>query len=450
MYIKRERYLSKIRPFYDVDLIKVLTGVRRCGKSILLEQIKEEFIENGFDRAHIITINFEDLQFEKIRTAEKLNSYVNEQIKDHDKYLIFLDEIQECPNARCAIKFLVEDGRFDYIESGSLLGVRYKEVPSYAVGYEEICYMYPMDFEEYIRANGVQDSTIELLKTCYSEQSEVPEVVHQTMLKLFYTYIVVGGMPAVVQIYVNTHDIGKVVALQREILELYRLDIGKYAEGSDKIKIRAIFDSIPAQLNEKNRRFKLNSINASARHIRYEDSFNWLADAGVALPCYNVTEPQAPLQLSEKRNLFKLYMNDVGLLCASCMENIQFDLLMGNVDVNMGSILENAFAQNLKSNGFELHYYDSKKIGELDFVLQKGLHTELVEIKSGNDFKKHLAMDHAMKVEQWKFEKNIVFSKSNVEEDGEILYLPWYMILFYKQEREPEKMIYEIDLSGLV
>ena len=212
MYIKRERYLSKIRPFYDVDLIKVLTGVRRCGKSILLEQIKEEFIENGFDRAHIITINFEDLQFEKIRTAEKLNSYVNEQIKDHDKYLIFLDEIQECPNARCAIKFLVEDGRFDYIESGSLLGVRYKEVPSYAVGYEEICYMYPMDFEEYIRANGVQDSTIELLKTCYSEHSEVPEVVHQTMLKLFYTYIVVGGMPAVVQIYVNTHDIGKVVA----------------------------------------------------------------------------------------------------------------------------------------------------------------------------------------------------------------------------------------------
>ena len=257
-------------------------------------------------------------------------------------------------------------------------------------------------------------------------------------------------MPETVQIYVDTHDIAKVVLNQRSILDLYRLDIAKYATENEKIKIKAIFDSIPAQLNEKNRRFKLNSINASARHIRYEDSFNWLADAGVALPCYNVTEPQAPLQLSEKRNLFKLYMNDVGLLCASCMENIQFDLLMGNVDVNMGSILENAFAQNLKSNGFELHYYDSKKIGELDFVLQKGLHTELVEIKSGNDFKKHLAMDHAMKVEQWKFEKNIVFSKSNVEEEGEILYLPWYMILFYKQEREPEKMIYEIDLSGLV
>lgn len=283
-----------------------------------------------------------------------------------------------------------------------------------------------------------------------TKKEKVSETVHETLCKLFYSYLVVGGMPETVQIYVDTHDIAKVVLNQRSILDLYRLDIAKYATENEKIKIKAIFDSIPAQLNEKNRRFKLNSINASARHIRYEDSFNWLADAGVALPCYNVTEPQAPLQLSEKRNLFKLYMNDVGLLCASCMENIQFDLLMGNVDVNMGSILENAFAQNLKSNGFELHYYDSKKIGKLDFVLQKGLHTELVEIKSGNDFKKHLAMDHAMKVEQWKFEKNIVFSKSNVEEDGEILYLPWYMILFYKQEREPEKMIYEIDLSGLV
>ena len=310
--------------------------------------------------------------------------------------------------------------------------------------------MYPLDFENICGRMAYRIIHCKYLKSCYDKKEKVSETVHETLCKLFYSYLVVGGMPETVQIYVDTHDIAKMVLNQRSILDLYRLDIAKYATENEKIKIKAIFDSIPAQLNEKNRRFKLNSINASARHIRYEDSFNWLADAGVALPCYNVTEPQAPLQLSEKRNLFKLYMNDVGLLCASCMENIQFDLLMGNVDVNMGSILENAFAQNLKSNGFELHYYDSKKIGELDFVLQKGLHTELVEIKSGNDFKKHLAMDHAMKVEQWKFEKNIVFSKSNVEEDGEILYLPWYMILFYKQEREPEKMIYEIDLSGLV
>ena len=154
--------------------------------------------------------------------------------------------------------------------------------------------------------------------------------------------------------------------------------------------------------------------------------------------------------INEKRNLFKLYMNDVGLLCASCMENIQFQILMGNVDINMGSILENVFAQNLKSNGFELHYFDSKKIGELDFVLQNGLSTELVEIKSGNDFMKHTAIDNAMKVDNWNFKKCIVFSKSNLERKGDILYLPWYMIIFYRQQELTGQMIYEVDLSGLL
>ena len=366
------------------------------------------------------------------------------------KTLIFLDEIQECPNARCAIKFLVEDGRFDYIESGSLLGVRYKEVPSYAVGYEEICYMYPMDFEEYIRANGVQDSTIELLKTCYSEHSEVPEVVHQTMLKLFYTYIVVGGMPAVVQIYVNTHDIGKVVALQREILELYRLDIGKYAEGSDKIKIRAIFDSIPAQLNSKNRRFILNKIDDKGRMNRYENAFLWLSDAGVALPSYNIEEPQPPLRLNEKRNLFKLFMGDTGLLCAACMENIQFALLNGNMEVNMGSILENVFAQIIKSNGFSLNYFESKKYGELDFVIQNGMEVDLLEIKSGKDYKKHFALSKVSSVENWEFGRKIIFCSGNVEEEEGMEYLPWYLAMFYQVNKEPKEYKYEVDLSGLL
>lgn len=428
-----------------------IIGARQIGKTTLIR----EFGKNEYE--HFAEINFvtdekaADIFNDKL-TAEaiitNLTAYLQTPLEP-GKTLILFDEVQECPAVRSAIKFLVEDGRFDYIESGSLLGVRYKEVRSYPVGFEQIVPMYPLDFEEYLWANGVQDKTIQYLKTCYDRKEKVSDSVHETLCKLFYSYLVVGGMPETVQIYIDTHDIAKVVLNQRSILDLYRLDIAKYAEKSDKAKIKAIFDSIPAQLNEKNRRFKLNSINASARHIRYEDSFNWLAGAGVALPCYNVTEPQAPLQLSEKRNLFKLYMNDVGLLCASCMENIQFDLLMGNVEINRGSILENAFAQNLKSNGFELHYYDSKKIGELDFVLQKGLHTELVEIKSGNNYKKHLAMDHAMKVEQWEFEQSIVFSKSNVEKEADVLYLPWYMILFFMQEKEPEKLIYEIDLSGL-
>lgn len=428
-----------------------IIGARQIGKTTLIR----EFGKNEYK--HFAEINFvtdkraADIFHGKLTAEEiitNLTAYLQMPLEE-GRTLILFDEIQECPEVRSAVKFLVEDGRFDYIESGSLLGVRYKDVRSYSVGFEQMLPMYPLDFEEYLWANGVQEQTISYLRNCYEQKKTVSETVHQTLCKLFYSYLVVGGMPETVQIYIDTHDIAKVVQNQRSILDLYRLDIAKYATDSDKIKIKAIFDSIPAQLNEKNRRFKVNSVDSNARILRYEDCFNWLADAGVALPCYNVTEPQPPLQLNEKRNLFKLYMNDVGLLCAACMENIQFDLLMGNMDVNMGSILENVFAQNLKSNGFELRYFDSKKVGELDFVLQRGVSAEVVEIKSGSDYKKHLAMDHAVKTENWKFGNCIVFSKSNVEEENGILYLPWYMVIFYRQEVPQEQLIYKIDLNGL-
>lgn len=428
-----------------------IIGARQIGKTTLIR----EFGKNEYK--HFAEINFvtdkraADIFHGKLTAEEiitNLTAYLQMPLEE-GRTLILFDEIQECPEVRSAVKFLVEDGRFDYIESGSLLGVRYKDVRSYSVGFEQMLPMYPLDFEEYLWANGVQEQTISYLRNCYEQKKTVSETVHQTLCKLFYSYLVVGGMPETVQIYIDTHDIAKVVQNQRSILDLYRLDIAKYATDSDKIKIKAIFDSIPAQLNEKNRRFKVNSVDPNARILRYEDCFNWLADAGVALPCYNVSEPQPPLQLNEKRNLFKLYMNDVGLLCAACMENIQFDLLMGNMDVNMGSILENVFAQNLKSNGFELRYFDSKKVGELDFVLQRGVSAEVVEIKSGSDYKKHLAMDHAVKTENWKFGNCIVFSKSNVEEENGILYLPWYMVIFYRQEVPQEQLIYKIDLNGL-
>ena len=306
-----------------------------------------------------------------------------------------------------------------------------------------------MNFKEFLQANGVQDTTFTTLQSCYENHKKIPEVMHETLLKLFATYIVVGGMPDVVQTYVDTHDIGKIIQLQRNILKLYRQDISKYSQGMDKIKIKSIFDSIASQLDDKNRRFILNRIDEKGRMNRYENSFIWLSDAGVALPSYNVTEPQTPLQLNEKRNLFKLFMGDTGLLCASCMENIQFDLLQGNMDVNMGSILENVFAQSIKSNGFSLNYFESKKYGELDFVMQEGTAIDLVEIKSGNDYKKHAALDKVLQVEEWKAKQAIVFCKDNVQVEDGIVYLPWYMAMFFRQEQLPEGMIYEVDLSGL-
>ena len=428
-----------------------IIGARQIGKTTIIREFAKQEYENFIEINFILDKGAEKIFEDKLDAdtiIENLTAFKMQKMEP-GKTLVFLDEIQECPNARCAIKFLVEDGRFDYIESGSLLGVRYKEVPSYAVGFEEIVSMYPMNFREFLRANGVQDTTFTTLQFCYENHNEVPTVMHETLLKLFATYIVVGGMPDVVQTYVDTHDIGKVVRLQRNILELYRKDISNYSEGAEKVRIKAIFDSIASQLDDKNRRFILNRIDENGRMNRYENSFMWLSDAGVALPSYNVTEPQAPLQLNEKRNLFKLFMGDTGLLCASCMENIQFELLQGNMDVNMGSILENVFAQSIKSGGFSLNYFESKKYGELDFVIQNGLKIDLLEIKSGNDYQKHSALNKVSAVENWKFGRKIVFCKGNVEQKEEIEYFPWYMVMFYQREKEPEHYIYEVDLSGL-
>lgn len=426
-------------------------GARQIGKTTIIREFARKEYEYFVEVNFILDKGADQIFGGKLDAdtiIENLTAFKMQKLEP-GKTLIFLDEIQECPNARCAIKFLVEDGRFDYIESGSLLGVKYKEVPSYAVGFEEIVYMYPMNFREFLEANGVQETTFAALQSCYEKHEIVPQVMHETLLKLFAAYIVVGGMPDVVQTYVNTHDIGKVIQVQRNILELYRQDIAKYAEGSDKIKIKAIFDSIASQLDDKNRRFVLNHIDENGRMNRYENAFLWLSDAGVALPSYNVTEPQIPLQLNEKRNLFKLFMGDTGLLCASCMENIQFELLQGNMEVNMGSILENVFAQAIKSNGFSLNYFDSKKYGELDFVIQNGLKVDILEIKSGNDYKKHSALNKVTVVEKWTFGRKIVFCKGNVEKEENIEYFPWYMVMFYQREKEPEGFIYEVDLSGL-
>ncbi len=452
MFMLRRKAYDKLLQWKAEKNKKALCiiGARQTGKTTLVRQFAREqydcFVELNFlTDEKAAQIFAEELTAERILT--NLTAYVQRPMQPGNT-LILLDEVQECPNARTAIKFLVEDGRYDYIETGSQLGVRYKEVRSYPVGFEELYYMYPMDFEEYLWANGVQPETVQYLQHCFDTKESVSESVHNTMSKLFYSYMVVGGMPQVVQTYVDTHDIGKVIDNQHDILELYRLDIAKYATDSDKLKIRAILDAIPAQLNDKNRRFILNNIDKNGRQNRYANSFEWLAEAGVAIPCYNVNEPQAPLTLNEKHSLFKLYMGDTGLLCAACMENIQFDILMGNMEINMGSILENAMAQAIKANGMTPHYYDSKKYGEVDFVVQRGMKVDLLEIKSGSDYKKHNALDKVSSVENWTFDKQYVFCKGNIEDDDKIVYLPWYMILFYKLPQRAS-MHYKVDISGL-
>ena len=362
--------------------------------------------------------------------------------------LIFFDEIQECPNARTAIKFLIEDGRYDYILSSSMLGISINDISSLPLGFEEEYKMHPMSFKEFAIANGIQESTIKYLYDCFINKEPVLQSIHSTLMRLFYTYIVVGGMPEAVQIFVDTHDIAKVIEYQKLILNKYRLDISKYSSVFDKEKIKNIYDSIPSQLNQKNKRFRVNSVDKNARLLRYQDSFNWLIDANVALPCYNVSAPILPLALNSKRNLFKLFLSDIGLLCASSLENIQFDLLQGNVNINMGSILENVIAQELVNNQLDLYYYDNVKLGEVDFVVNLNNEVTLLEVKSGNDYFNHNALLNVLSVKEWNINKTYVLCKDNIQLKDNIIYLPWYMVMFIKN-KEITKLIHNVEINNI-
>lgn len=412
----------------------LITGARQIGKTYLVREFAKKKYENCVEINFIHNENAHKI-FSGNLDAKTIYTQLTANIKQAlkpGKTLIFLDEIQECPNARTAIKFLVEDGRFDIIESGSLLGVNYKHVKSFPVGFEQKLQMYPMDFEEFCIACGTQDKTFAYLKECFENKTLVLDGVHEEMLSLFRLYTIVGGMPAAVQKYLDTEDIGSVISVQKDINSMYRNDITQYAL-LNKEKITAIYDNIPSQLDDKNRRFQLATIDKNARMRSYEDSFVWLKDAGVALPCFNLKEPKIPLKINEQSRLFKLFLSDCGLLSAASMGDIQFEILNDNMSVNMGSILENVFAQELVAHGFELRYFNKQCVGELDFVVQKGSSVLALEIKSGKNYTMHAALNNALEVKDWSLDSGIVFCKGNVAQDGKITYLPWYMIMFLEQ-----------------
>lgn len=428
----------------------LITGARQTGKTFIVREFGrknyQNFIEINFITNPEATQIFSgDLNVETI--IINLSAYTRKAMSAGNT-LIFLDEIQECPEARTAIKFLVDNGRFDYIESGLLLSINYKTVKSYPVGYEEIYKMYPLDFEEFSIANGLPSDTIVYLKKSFESVVPVTESVHQSMLKLFRYYIFVGGMPAVVEKFIETQNIAEVLNVQNNIISPYRQDIIKYSSSGQE-KFKTIFDMIPAELNDKNRRFMLSDIKDTARMLRYESSFNWLSDAGVALPCYNITEPKLPLEINTQSNLFKLFLCDTGLLCAMSLGNIQFDILQGDLSVNMGSILENIFAQIFTTNHFKLRYYNKKKIGEIDFIIQQGKSVIPVEIKSGNDFKNHKALNNLLEVKEWGLDAAIVFCKENILSENKITYYPWYLSMFFQQEALPNDLKIDVDVVNV-
>ncbi len=442
---------DRIKEFYKKDKKALLiTGARQVGKTYIIRQFGKTAFES-----------FVEINFLENRTAQSLFenatssadillriSAIADQPLIPGKTLIFFDEVQECKELVTAIKFLVDEGSYRYILSGSLLGVDLKDIRSAPVGYMDVFEMYPLDFEEFALANGVSERVINNLRTAYENRSSVDAVVHEKMMDLFRLYLIVGGMPSVVARYLETNNLQEVAQEQRAILALYRQDIAKY-DPKNKLYLEDIFALIPSELNAKNKRFILKNLNENFKFSRYQNSFIWLKNAGVALPTFCVTEPTVPLMLNKSANLFKLFLSDVGLLAAMYMDGIQLKLLNREKDINFGSIYENAAAQELKAHGYDLYYFNSKKQGELDFIVEKGGDVLPIEIKSGKDYARHAALDNVMNNPDYAIPMAYVFQNDNVKADGKIIYLPVYMLMFLQKEQDSAPHIYKLNLDGL-
>ena len=361
--------------------------------------------------------------------------------------LIFFDEVQKCPDIVTAIKFLVDEGSYRYILSGSLLGVELNDLRSEPVGYMGVKDMYPMDFEEFISCVGINQQVIDSLRTAWQNRTPVDEFVHSKIMELFRLYLVVGGMPAAVSKYIETNNLQEVMAVQKDIIKLYKRDIAQY-DSNNKLSIEEIFDLIPPELNAKNKRFILKRLNENAKFERYQNSFLWLKNAGVALPVYNIEEPKLPLLLSRSRNLFKLFQSDIGLLAAQYAEGIQLRIISGDKSINFGSVFENAVAQELVAHGIDVYYYNNKKRGELDFVIELAGKVLPIEVKSGKDYDVHRALTNIMDCSEYEIPESIIFNNDNINVRGKYIYAPIYMVMFIEKKNDAPTY-YKVDLSGL-
>ena len=442
---------SFLEDFYQNNKTQALliTGTRQIGKSFAIREFGKKHFK------HFVEINFLETEgaveaFSSAKNAEdlilRITALTNQQLEKGET-LIFLDEIQKVPEIITAIKFLVQEGSYRYALSGSLLGIELKSVRSLPVGYMTIKEMYPLDLEEFFEACGVQPKIFEALKKNFDEKRPVDPIVHEKLISLFRLYLIVGGMPAAVQTYLDTNNIQSVVAIQQSILQMYRKDISQY-DPESKLYIEDIFDLIPAELNAQNKRFILKNLNENLKFSRYEDSFIWLREAGVALPAYNVESPTLPLELAKLRNLFKLFSNDVGLLACQYAQGIQLKILNNEEGINFGSVYENAVAQELKSHGFKLYYFNSKKQGELDFVIKHDDKILPIEVKSGKNYERHNALKNVMGNEEYAIQNAFVLTNENLKTKGKITYLPIYMMMFIKDFELPN-LVYKVDLSGL-
>ena len=428
----------------------MITGARQVGKTYIVR----EFAKKNFE--YVIEFNFLENQdarniLQQAKSSEDILlriSGLTDVPMVPGKTLIFFDEVQECRELVTAIKFLVEEGSYQYILSGSLLGVELKDIRSVPVGYMQIMEMYPLSFFEFCMANRVSERVFKHLSECFEKRKGIDPVIHEKMLELFHLYLMTGGMPAAVAAYLKTNNLSSVSEIQKGIVQLYIKDIAKY-DPNDKLYIKEIFELIPSELNSKNKRFILKNLNENFKFSRYENSFIWLKEAGVALPVYCAQEPVIPLLLSKSTNLFKLFSSDVGLLASMYADGIQLKILNKEKDMNFGAIYENAIAQELKAQDFDLYYFQSKKQGEIDFLIEYHGKILPIEVKSGKAYTRHQALDNVLSNEQYGIDEAIVFCNENIQMKSGVFYCPVYLAGMLKKEENAEDMIYSPDLSVL-
>ena len=427
----------------------LIEGARQIGKTFSIRQFGKKFktyIEINFiEQPEAISL-FKDLSNTKDLLA-RLSLFTKQKLIKRDT-LIFFDEVQISPEVITYIKFLVDEGSYNYILSGSLLGIEINDLRSVPVGYLTIKRMFPLTFREFALNLGLNSSILENLETSFKEKKPVDDFIHKKMMELFRVYLVVGGVPAAVNWYIETNNLNEVIDIQNQIVNLYKKDITQY-DKNNKLAIAQIFELIAPQLNSQNKRFIIKDIKSGVKFDRYENSFLWLKDAGFALPVYNVETPKIPLKLSKSRSLFKLFMSDVGLLASECSQGIQLKIISGDDKLNYGAIFENYIAQELTACEHDLYYYNNKKRGELDFLIEYDGEVLPIEVKSGKDYKVHRALSNIMDCGEFNLNRALIFNNSNLKVEGKLTYAPIYMAMFLKQEINDEDSIYKIDLSEL-
>lgn len=368
----------------------VVRGARQVGKTYIIDHFCREQYEN------YIYINFDENPayqaiFEGDLDVKTIVKQITLRVPGADivegKTIIFLDEIQNCPKARTALKFMARTPLFSVIASGSLLGINYKDVPSFPVGYTEQLEMFSMDFEEFLWANGVKKQSIADIRDYFERKESVPQAMHERMMQLFREYIVVGGMPYVVDTFVKRNSFSAVFQIQRAILNDYAEDIAKYGEGAEKTKARACFLSIPKHLAKDYKKFRYSLVEKGGSSRKYGGSLMWLYDAGIINFCYNLSAPELPLEGNARSDAFKVYMRDTGLLVAMLEEGSAQDIIDGNLGIYKGAIYENIVADLLGKKGKKLYYFEKNNSVETDFIIRREGKATLLEVKSSENTK---------------------------------------------------------------